>query len=97
MKKINLLLLSLIVFLPPFSYAGDLSPRLEVIQVSKYGVSGKTEIHASSDIDGCYWLQIPENDDFMLSMALSAYATGYPVRIQLKSDSCEISRFVNEK
>lgn len=76
-------------------HAGDLSPRVEIIQVSKYQASGKTEVHASSDIDGCYWLEIPEGDEFM--MALSAYATGYPVRIQLESSGCIISRFVNEK
>ena len=77
--------------------AGELSPRTTVIQISKYKTEGHVSIHAEIDIDTCYWLEIPEADQYMLSMALSAYAAGLPVRIQLDTNSCVISRFVNEK
>jgi len=97
MKNWKSIVISSIVALPLLAHAGDLSPRVDVIQISKYSSTGKTEIHASTDIDGCYWLQIPTTDDFMLSMALSAYAAELPVRIQLEQDSCVINRFVNEK
>ena len=96
-NKTILLLTSSVFIMSQSIFAGELSPRVNLLQISKHKSEETVRIHASTDIDGCYWLEIDSTDKVMISMALSAYATGLPVRIQLETGNCVISRFVNEK
>ena len=74
-------------------FAGDLVSNLKVLAISKVSHSGVPSIHTDARVDDCYWAHVPDGDQIMTSMALTAYTTGKPVHMQLGED-CRIVRLV---